>query len=63
MGDTDCPWLPPGFDEERYEKRDTFERAINRLRNARAVATRYDQRGYVYLGTATAAALAIRLRT
>ncbi|MET9880469.1 hypothetical protein ABZZ36_38570, partial [Actinacidiphila glaucinigra] len=29
----------------------------------RAVATRYDKRGYVYLGTATAAALVIWLRT
>lgn len=28
-----------------------------------AVATRYDKRGYVYLGTATAAALTIWLRT
>ncbi len=53
---------PPGFDEERYKKRNTVERAINKLKHARAVATRYDKRGYVYLGTATAAALAIWLR-
>ncbi|WP_371682383.1 IS5 family transposase [Kitasatospora sp. MMS16-BH015] len=54
---------PPGFDEERYKKRNTVERAINKLKHARAVATRYDKRGYVYLGTVTAAALVIWLRT
>lgn len=50
---------PPRFDEDRY----TVEWAINRLKQSRAVATRYDKRSYVYLGTATAAALTIWLRT
>ncbi|MFU9037365.1 MULTISPECIES: IS5 family transposase [Streptomyces] len=54
---------PPGFDEERYKKRNTVERAINKLKHARAVATRYDKRGYVFLGTVTAAVLVIWLRT
>ncbi|MGW8889628.1 hypothetical protein [Streptomyces sp. NPDC055749] len=54
---------PPGFGEERYKKRDTVERAINRLKNSLAVATRYDKRGYVFLVTVTAAALVIWLRT
>ncbi|MFJ5230650.1 IS5 family transposase [Kitasatospora sp. NPDC088391] len=53
---------PPGFDEERYKRRNTVERAINKLKNSRAVATRYDKRGYVFLGTVTAAALVIWLR-
>ncbi|MEW1867370.1 transposase [Streptomyces caelestis] len=54
---------PPGFDEERYKKRNTVVRAINKLKQSRAVATRYDKRGYVFLGTATTAALLIRLRS
>ncbi|MFV8128926.1 transposase [Streptomyces syringium] len=54
---------PPGFDEKRYKKRDTVERAINRLKQHRAIATGYAKRGYAFLGTATAAALTIWLRT
>ncbi|MFJ8469741.1 IS5 family transposase [Streptomyces swartbergensis] len=54
---------PPGFDEERYKTRNTIERAINKLKQSRAVATRFDKRGYVFLGAATAAALVIWLRT
>ncbi len=54
---------PLGFDQDRYKKRNTVERAINHLKQSRAVATRYDKRGYVFLGTATAGALAIWLRT
>ncbi|MGX1267017.1 IS5 family transposase [Streptomyces phaeoluteigriseus] len=54
---------PPGFDEDRYKKRNTVERAINRLKQSWAVATRYDKCGYVFLGTATAATLIIWLRT
>ncbi|KFG73941.1 transposase [Streptomyces mutabilis] len=54
---------PPGFDEGRYRERNTVERAIGKLKRSRAVATRYDKRGYVYLGTVTAAALLARLRS
>ncbi len=54
---------PTGFDRERYKKRNTVERAINRLKGFRAVATRYEKRAYTYLGTVTFAALIIWLRT
>ncbi|WP_030777953.1 IS5/IS1182 family transposase, partial [Streptomyces sp. NRRL F-2664] len=54
---------PTGFDSERYKKRNTVERAINRLKGFRAVATRYEKRAYISLGTVTLAALIIWLRT
>ncbi|MFF0013142.1 IS5 family transposase [Streptomyces sp. NPDC005374] len=54
---------PLGFDKERYKDRNTVERAIGKLKQFRAVATRYDKRGYVYLGTVTAAELLIWLRS
>jgi len=51
------------LDKQRYAKRNTIERAINRLKQFRAVATRYDKRASVFLGTVTAAALVIWLRS
>ncbi len=53
---------PTGFDSERYKKRNTVERTINRLKGFRALATRYEKRAYIYLGTVTLAALVIWLR-
>jgi transposase len=38
------------------------ERAINTLRQHRAVATRYDKRDFVYRGTVDVAAIRIWLR-
>ncbi|MYT21526.1 transposase [Streptomyces sp. SID7760] len=54
---------PPDFGEDHYKERNTVERAVDKRKHARAVATRYDKRGCVFLGTATAAAVVIWLRT
>lgn len=53
---------PPAFDADRYRDRNTVERAVNKLRAHRAVATRFDKRDYVYRGTLTVAAISIWLR-
>jgi transposase len=53
---------PPSFDMVRYRDRNTVERAVNKLRSHRAVATRYDKRDYTYRGTITVAAIMIWLR-
>ncbi|WP_443078961.1 transposase [Streptomyces sp. NBC_01497] len=57
--------LRPAADRWRGGKRAAARRGLkdNKLKQSRAVATRYDKRGYVYLGTATAATLVIWLRT
>jgi transposase len=53
---------PPAFDPGAYKDRNTVERAFCRLRQHRAVATRYDKRDFVYRGTVDAAAIRIWLR-
>jgi transposase len=53
---------PPAFDRELYKLRNVAERAINKLRQHRAVATRYDKRDFVWRGTVDAAAIRIWLR-
>lgn len=53
---------PPAFDKVHYRDRNTVERAVNKLRGHRAVATRYDKRDYIYRGTITVAAIMIWLR-
>ncbi len=53
---------PPTPDAEMYKQRNTVERAINRIRTARAVATRYDKREFVYKGTIDVATIRIWLR-
>lgn len=53
---------PTSLDSEIYKRRNEVERTINRFRNFRAVATRYDKRAYVFHGTFTTAAIHLRLR-
>jgi transposase len=53
---------PPAFDPERYKQRNVVERAINKLKGHRAVATRYDNRDYMFRGTIDVASIRIWLR-
>ncbi|MBD2829064.1 hypothetical protein ACFV6M_30560 [Streptomyces californicus] len=53
---------PPGSVRERYKKRNVVGRPINKLKGLRAVATRYDERGHVFLGAVTLAAIVMWLR-
>ncbi len=53
---------PPAFDREAYQRRNAVERAFNKLRGTRAVATRYDKREFVYKGTIDVATIRIWLR-
>jgi transposase len=53
---------PPGFDAAIYKLRNVVERAIARLKQNRAVATRYDKRDFVWRGTVDIAAIRIWLR-
>ena len=52
----------PAFDADFYRQRNVVERAVNKLRSTRAVATRYDKRDFVYRGTIDVAAIRIWLR-
>ncbi|MEV3993585.1 IS5 family transposase [Streptomyces sp. NPDC049837] len=54
---------PTGFDKTLCKCRDEVERTINALKSFRAVATRFDQRAYVFHGTVIVASIRLRLRS
>jgi transposase len=53
---------PPIFDATGYRERNTVERCFSKLKQFRAVATRYDKRELIYQGTLDAASIRIWLR-
>ncbi|MGW8354309.1 IS5 family transposase [Streptomyces wedmorensis] len=50
---------PPAFDHEAYKQRNTVERCINRLKQWRGLATRYDKTATIYLAGLHIAAIFI----
>lgn len=52
---------PTAFDAQAYKGRNVVERAINRLKDFRAIATRYDKRRHNYLTGALVATIVIWL--
>jgi len=53
---------PPRCNPEAYKGRNVVERCINKLKQFRAVATRYDKRAYIFAGTVDVASIRIWLR-
>jgi transposase len=55
------PGRPPAFDADAYKRRNVVERCINRLKQCRALATRYDKTAAAYHAFVTLAALRLWL--
>jgi transposase len=54
---------PPKFDRALYRERNWVERCVNRLKQWRRIATRYEKRAQNYLALLTIAAAMIWLRS
>jgi putative transposase len=54
---------PPAFDADLYRERNSVERGLNRLKQWRAIATRYDKYATTYLGGVLLAVALIHHRT
>lgn len=53
------PGRRPGFDREAYRRRNVVERCVNKLKQWRGIATRYEKRACNYRAAVTVAALVI----
>jgi transposase len=53
---------PRAYDKPWYKERDLAERFINRIKQSRRVATRYEKTGRNFLGFVPVAAIMVRLR-
>ena len=53
---------PAAFDPARYKERNTVECCFAKLKQFRAIATRYDKRSRIYQGTVDIASIRIWLR-
>ena len=52
---------PPGFDRATYRRRNVVERCVNRLKQFRGIATRYEKRALNYRAMVVIAALMLWL--
>ncbi len=53
---------PVSYDAQDYKQRDLIERAFNRLKKWRGIATRYDKHALVYRGAVVLASILLWLR-
>lgn len=54
---------PPGYDKTKYKERNKIERLFGRLKQFRAIATRYDKLAAMFLAGVIAGLLVISLKS